>query len=223
MSEAPRVIPVSNMAVIPVFAQRKTGTPSARSPAERTAAQPRPKSQPSGAWGPGLWPLAKTGMTAGVLALLASSALAASAQEASPEAAVGRTLDAFHAAAAHSDFKAYFDLFTPDGVFIGTDAGERWRVPAFKAYAKAPFAAGKGWTYTPRSRHVTLAPVACKCVAYFDELLDSKSYGTSRGTGVLLKGPHGWKIAQYALTFPIPNDLAKDVTDRIEAYEAAKK
>jgi len=161
-------------------------------------------------------------MTAAVLALAllaAPPALAATPDE----IAVGRTLDAFHAAAAHSDFKAYFDLFTPDGVFIGTDAAERWSVPAFKAYAKAPFAAGKGWTYTPRVRHVTLAPIACRCVAWFDELLDSKSYGASRGTGVLLKGPHGWKIAQYALTFPIPNDLAKDTTDRIKAFEAKGK
>ena len=153
------------------------------------------------------------------LLLVATPALAASPDE----AAAGRVLDAFHAAAARSDFKAYFDLFTPDGVFIGTDAAERWPVPQFKGYAKAPFAAGKGWVYTPRSRHVTIAPVACRCVAYFDELLDSKSYGTSRGTGVLLKGPHGWKIAQYALTFPIPNDLAKDMTDRIKAHEAVNK
>ncbi|MDB5416630.1 MAG: protein with SnoaL 3 domain, 2 superfamily [Phenylobacterium sp.] len=146
---------------------------------------------------------------------LVTPALAASPDE----AAVGQALDAFHAAAAHSDYTAYFDRFTPDGVFIGTDAAERWSVPEFKAYAKASFAAGKGWVYHPRERHVTIAPVACKCVAYFDELLDSNSYGTSRGTGVLVKGPHGWKIAQCALTFPIPNDLAKDTTDRIKAYE----
>jgi len=161
----------------------------------------------------------RSALAALVLALLAAPAFAASPDE----VAVGRTLDAFHAAAAHSDFKAYFDLFTPDGVFIGTDAAERWPVPEFKAYAKAPFAAGKGWTYTPRGRHVTLAPVACRCVAYFDELLDSKSYGVSRGTGILLKGPHGWKIAQYALTFPIPNDLAGKMTDEIKAFEASHK
>jgi ketosteroid isomerase-like protein len=152
-----------------------------------------------------------------VMALLATPAFAGDRED------VGRTLDAFHAAAAHSDFKAYFDLFTPDGVFIGTDASERWAVPAFKAYAKAPFAAGKGWVYTPRQRHVTIAAIPCRCVAYFDELLDSKSYGASRGTGVLVKGPHGWKIAQYALTFPIPNDLAAKMTSEIKAYEAKAK
>jgi ketosteroid isomerase-like protein len=152
------------------------------------------------------------------MALLAAPAVAASPDE----AAVGQVLDRFHAAAAHSDFNGYFDLFAPDGVFIGTDAQERWSVGAFKAYAQAPFAAGKGWVYTPRERHVTIAPVACRCVAYFDEILDSKSYGTSRGTGVLVKGPNGWKLAQYALTFPIPNDLAQDMTERVKAYEAKK-
>jgi hypothetical protein len=152
---------------------------------------------------------------------LAIAFAAAPAFAASPdEAAVGKTLDAFHAAAARSDFKAYFGLFTPDGVFIGTDAHERWTVAEFKAYAKPAFDAGKGWTYTPRSRHVTIASVPCRCVAWFDELLESKSYGTSRGTGVLIKGAHGWRIAQYALTFPIPNDLAKDMTAQIKAYEA---
>lgn len=150
------------------------------------------------------------------VALAATPALAASPDA----AAVGKTLDAFHAAAAHADFKGYFDLFAPDGVFVGTDAHERWTVAEFKAYAKPAFDAHKGWTYVPRTRHVTIAATPCRCVAYFDELLDSKGYGTSRGTGVLIKGAHGWKIAQYALTFPIPNDLAKDVTGQIKAYEA---
>ena len=39
------------------------------------------------------------------LALLATPALAASPDE----AAIGKTLDAFHAAAAHADFKGYFE------------------------------------------------------------------------------------------------------------------
>jgi hypothetical protein len=32
--------------------------------------------------------------------------------------------------------------------------------------------------------------------------------------------PAGWKIEQYALTLPIPNDMAADVTAKIEAFEA---
>jgi len=134
---------------------------------------------------------------------------------------IGAILDALHAAAARADEAAYFDLYTPDAVFIGTDVSERWSLPAFRAYAHPVFARGSGWTYTPRGRTVTLADGSCRCIAWFDEVLDSASYGTSRGTGVLVRGPTGWKVAQYALTFPIPNAIAKDVTAQIKAHEAS--
>ena len=135
---------------------------------------------------------------------------------------VGRVLDAFHLAASRADGPAYFALFAPEGVFIGTDAAERWRVPEFRAYAEPHFAKGKGWTYRPRTRHFQ-SRHACPNVVWFDELLDSESYGTSRGTGVLVRGAGGWKVAQYALTFPIPNDLAKEFTGRIKAHEAGAR
>jgi hypothetical protein len=134
-------------------------------------------------------------------------------------AAISQTLDQLHAAAAKADGKTYFDLFAPDAVFIGTDASERWTMDQFRAYALPLFAQGKGWTYTPRLRHVTVARVPCSCVAWFDEILDSASYGTSRGTGMLTLTPFGWKIEQYALTFPIPNDMAKEMTAKIKAFE----
>ncbi|MFC3069847.1 nuclear transport factor 2 family protein [Phenylobacterium soli] len=157
------------------------------------------------------------------LALLATPALAAPPARIPEPMAVSGVLDAFHAAAARADGKAYFDLFTPDAVFIGTDAAERWGVEAFRAYAEPMFAKGQGWTYRPRSRHVVIADIPCGCIAWFDELLDSDSYGTTRGTGVLRKTRAGWKIAQYAMTFPIPNALAKDMTGQIRAYEAKAK
>lgn len=134
------------------------------------------------------------------------------------EARVGQTLDALHAAAARADGPAYFALYTPDAVFIGTDVTERWTLPQFRAYAQPFFSQGKGWIYKVRTRRVAFAPDGD--TAWFDEVLDSQSYGTSRGTGVLLRTPAGWRVAQYALTFPIPNDLAKDLTARIRAHEA---
>ena len=156
------------------------------------------------------------------LALFVSVA-AAPAFAATPEQQIGATLDALHAAAAKADGPAYFALYTPDAVFIGTDASERWDMTAFKAYATPSFAKGQGWTYVPRERHITIAPIACRCVAWFDELLDSAGYGTSRGTGTLMLTPDGWKVSQYALTFPIPNDLANDMTAKIRAFEAKAK
>lgn len=134
------------------------------------------------------------------------------------QAEITGVLDAFHAAAARADGAAYFGLFAPGGVFIGTDVTERWTVAEFRAYAEPLFSKGRGWTYSPRSRTVVLGPDGR--TAWFDEVLDSRSYGTSRGTGVLVRRPEGWRIAQYALSFPIPNDLAGDMTKRIRAFEA---
>ncbi len=145
------------------------------------------------------------------------------ARAATPEQDIAAVLDALHAAAAKGDGPAYFALYTPDATYLGTDAAERWSLDEFKGYAMPYFSKGQGWTYVPRERHITLAPVDCRCVAWFDELLDSKSYGTSRGTGTLVLTPDGWKVSQYALTFPIPNDLAKDMTATIKAFEAKAK
>lgn len=153
--------------------------------------------------------------------VVAFALLTSPARAATPEQDIAAVLDALHAAAAMADGPAYFALYTPDATYLGTDAAERWSLAEFKGYAMPYFAKGQGWTYVPRERHITLAPVACRCVAWFDELLDSKSYGTSRGTGTLVLTPDGWKVSQYALTFPIPNDLAKEMTDQIKAFEAA--
>lgn len=134
------------------------------------------------------------------------------------EEAAGLVLDALHEAASKADGATYFDLFTPDATYIGTDVTEHWSIAEFRAYAEPYFNRGRGWTYTPRSRSLTLAPLDCRCVVWFDEALDSQSYGTSRGTGVLVRGEDGrWRIALYALNFPIPNALARDMTARIRA------
>lgn len=141
--------------------------------------------------------------------------------ETSPAAEVSAVLDALHGAAARADGPAYFALFTPDAVYIGTDASERWTLAQFRAFAEPYFGRGRGWTYTlrPGTRHVALSPGGG--VAWFDELLDSDSYGTSRGTGVLVRTADGWRIAQYHLTFPIPNALAREFTGRIREHERA--
>lgn len=129
-------------------------------------------------------------------------------------------LDAVHRAAAEADGATYFDLFTPDALYRGTDVTELWTVQEFQAYAEPYFNQGRGWLYVPRERHIAIAPTDCACVAWFDEILDSESYGTSRGTGVAVRGEDGrWRIAYYALTFPIPNALARDMTARIRAAE----
>lgn len=128
-------------------------------------------------------------------------------------AAVEATLDALHREAAQANEDAYFALFAPDGVFLGTDATERWTVEEFRAYAHPHFAKGKGWTYTVKTRHVSLSDDGA--FAWFDETLDNKGLGDCRGSGALRNTAGAWKIVQYNLTIPIPNALAKEFAERI--------
>ncbi|MFN3931337.1 MAG: nuclear transport factor 2 family protein [Brevundimonas sp.] len=151
-----------------------------------------------------------------MLALVAALALAIT-PPGTPEEDVAATIDALHVAAANADGATYFGLFTEDARFIGTDATERWTLAEFRAYAAPHFARGQGWTYRPVERTVTIAPIECQCIAWFDEVLDSQSYGVTRGSGVLRKTGAGWKIEQYVLSFAVPNDRARAVVDAIEA------
>ena len=142
-----------------------------------------------------------------------------SAQTAPPpvEVQIGAVLDQLNAASTAADGPAYFDLFTPDARFIGTDTTERWSLAEFRAYAEPFFARGRGWTYTARERTVTVAPIDCRCVAWFDEVLDNAGYGEVRGSGVLRLTDDGWKIEQYVLSFAVPNDRAAQVVEAIKA------
>jgi len=127
--------------------------------------------------------------------------------------AINGVLDSYHKAASQADWDTYFDFMSDDGVFLGTDASERWPKEVFREYAVDR----TGWTYTPKDRNVNLTPDGNS--AWFDEILDSENYGSSRGTGVLIKTSDGWKISQYHLTFPVPNELAREITDAIKAFE----
>ena len=128
-----------------------------------------------------------------------------------PEQDVGVVLDRLHEAAAEADGDAYFALYTPDARFIGTDATERWSLEEFRAYAEPHFSQGRGWTYAPTARTVTIAPIECRCVAWFDEVLAHASYGVLRGSGALRLTDDGWKVEQYVLSFAVPNDDAEAV------------
>jgi uncharacterized protein (TIGR02246 family) len=145
------------------------------------------------------------------LAFLASCATLNVPQE---TAAVNAVIDDWHRAAAQADETRYFNHMTPDAVFLGTDATERWDAQSFRAFAHPYFAKGTAWTFTPKSRHVMLDPDGD--TAWFDESLDSASYGECRGTGVLRRVAGEWKIAHYNLTIPIPNALAKEFVARIK-------
>jgi ketosteroid isomerase-like protein len=143
----------------------------------------------------------------------------ATVPSADPLPQISAVLDDWHKAASEADEARYFGHMTPNAVFLGTDDSERWDATAFREYAHPHFAKGKGWTFVPHDRHIALSPRGD--TAWFDEKLDSASYGPCRGSGVLQRDGSTWKLAHYNLTIPIPNDLAKPVVQMIRDASAA--
>ncbi|MBX3188730.1 MAG: nuclear transport factor 2 family protein [Labilithrix sp.] len=133
---------------------------------------------------------------------------------------VARVLDDWHEAAAQANEERYFAHFAEGGVFLGTDAAERWTVPQFRAYAHPHFAKGKAWTMRATRREITFLGGA----AWFDEDLETARLGPARGSGVLVRDDHGrWKIAQYNLSIPIPNERFAEVRALIDGAPPTPK
>ena len=130
-------------------------------------------------------------------------------------AEVDAVLDLLHASASQGEEEAYFALYTPDAVFVGTDATEVWTLPEFRAFAAPHFARGSAWTYTPVER--TVAFDEAGRTAWFHESLQHDRYGQVRGSGVLVRVGRRWLVAQYVLSFPVPNEAALDVIARIRS------
>ncbi len=137
-----------------------------------------------------------------------------------PFHAISETLDGFHKAAADADEETYFSLLSDDAVFLGTDASERWTKGEFRRWAEPYFQRDSAWKYEPRQRSISIN--ADGDTAWFDETVHNEKYGDLRGTGVLIRTPDGWKIAQYNLTFPIPNEIAGQVVEMIRRVEESR-
>lgn len=154
-----------------------------------------------------------------IATLLCMALVAAAPKEApkeEPRAAISAVLDDWHKAAGAADEARYFGHFTADGVFMGTDATERWTRDEFRVWARPFFARGKAWNFRAVSRNISLSRDGA--VAWFDEALDTPNMGPCRGSGVLVKEGKEWKIAHYNLSVPIPNDLLPEFKGRIEAH-----
>jgi hypothetical protein len=67
---------------------------------------------------------------------------------------ISAMLDSFNRAAAKADFNAYFNFYTEDAIFTGTDATERWNKKEFMAWAKPIFDKGRAWDFTAMERHI---------------------------------------------------------------------
>ena len=140
--------------------------------------------------------------TAVSLALLPAMSLADNQR-----AAIDALIDGLHQDAHEGNFQTYFDRYTPDAVFLGTDKSERWTIDQFKVYAEPAFEDGHGWTYSVKERNWEGEGTT----RWFDEVLLNEKLGHCRGTGVVELIDGEWKIAHYALTMLVPNDIAAEV------------
>ncbi len=127
---------------------------------------------------------------------LAFAASTISAQ--TPQLKIAAVLDDWHQAASVADEARYFGYFASSGIFMGTDATERWTMAEFREWAKPQFKRKSAWSFKPRDRHVELS--ADRRTAWFDEMLDTPNLGLCRGSGVLVLTGGKWKIAQYNLS-----------------------
>ncbi len=111
-------------------------------------------------------------------------------------------LDSFNLAAANADYKQYFNFFTDDAIFIGTDATEYWNKKSFMIWAKPFFDQKQTWNFKSISRNIYFGK--CSDIAWFDELLNTPMK-ICRGSGVVVKQNKQWKVQQYVLSATIPN------------------
>lgn len=138
-----------------------------------------------------------------VLILIAASCKPTKDTIVSDESKINMLLDSWHKAAADAKYDSYFEKMTDDAIFIGTDATENWRKPAFQAFAKPYFDRGKAWSFTALERHIYFDKT--NEMAWFDELLNTQMK-ICRGSGVLVKIGGEWKIKHYVLSMTVPND-----------------
>jgi phosphohistidine phosphatase SixA len=129
---------------------------------------------------------------------------------------IDQVLDGLHDAASRADEDRYFGSFAEGAVFIGTDPGERWDIAAFKEWSAQYFKRESAWVYVPTERHVAISPDGDH--ASFDEVVWNAGYGECRGTGSLMRQDGAWKIAQYSLSVPIPNDIMKGVAREARVF-----
>ena len=129
---------------------------------------------------------------------------------------INALLDGLHQDAHEGNFENYFNRYSPDAVFLGTDKTERWTIKEFKAYAEPAFSDGHGWTYKVVERNLE----GEGNTLWFDEILFNEKLGHCRGTGVLKLINGEWKIAHYALTMLIPNSIAEKVGSQSKVADA---
>jgi hypothetical protein len=132
---------------------------------------------------------------------------------------LNKFLNDWHLAAAQAMAEVFFNSISDNGIYIGTDATERWTKAEFIKFAKPYFDKGKAWDFKPYNRDVHVSKNGQ--FVWFSELLDTWM-GICRGSGVLEYTSSGWKIHQYHLSVTVPNDLVRDFISLVDQFNKKK-
>ena len=120
---------------------------------------------------------------------------------------INKLLDDWHKAAANADADEYFGKIAEDGIYIGTDASERWIKKDFVEWSKKYFEKGKAWDFKSFDRTIYFSDD--KVYAWFEESLNT-GMGVCHASGVLKYTEKGWKIKHYHLSVTVPNEQIKE-------------
>ena len=150
------------------------------------------------------------------LTIILSFSISSFSQDEKRTEIINKFINDWHDAAARADSDAYFGAIDEDGIYIGTDKTERWTKQEFFDWSRKYFDAGKAWSFIGKARHIYFSENGK--TAWFDEVVDN---GTTewRGSGVLVKKNAGWKIMQYVLSVPVPNEVYNKVGKIIKDFE----
>ena len=129
------------------------------------------------------------------------------------EQSINDLMDAWHKAAATADEDVFFEgTMTDDGIYLGTDASERWLRDELKTWSKKYFDRDTAWSFTAKSRNIYFSNDGK--TAWFEEMLDTWM-GDCRGSGVLEWTTKGWKLKHYDLSIMVPNDKVEGYLELI--------
>lgn len=122
-------------------------------------------------------------------------------------------MDNWHRAAATADEDTFFGSMAEDGIYLGTDATERWLRDDMREWSKEYFERESAWDFTAMERHVYFSEDGR--TAWFEEELDTWM-GICRGSGVLTLTNDGWKIRHYNLAVTVPNEVIEGFIELVK-------
>lgn len=137
------------------------------------------------------------------------------------EEAITNLLIKIRIAAEKADSDKYFSCLAENGIFFGTDPGERYTRDQLKAVLDPYFKKGIGWKHEIKQRHVYVGPN--DKIGWFEEQSERDKVGTMRTTGVVMRKANDWVIVQYNVSILVPNEAVEDLVKLVDKIKLQKQ